>query len=186
MNDNKTIDEFNRKIKRIIISEEEIAAAIKKAGKQISDSYDGRPILLVSILKGAFVFMADLCRAITVPCEIAFMCAKSYYKGTTSSGIVKITMDLEQDVSQYHVIIVEDIIDTGRTLNDIVKLLKARNPLSLKVITLLDKPERRLVEFDADITLFTIPDYFVIGYGLDCSEYYRNLPYIAEYNENGD
>ncbi|MBP3309925.1 MAG: hypoxanthine phosphoribosyltransferase [Ruminococcus sp.] len=186
MNDNKTIDEFNRKIKRIIISEEEIAAAIKKAGKQISDSYDGRPILLVSILKGAFVFMADLCRAITVPCEIAFMCAKSYYKGTTSSGIVKITMDLEQDVSQYHVIIVEDIIDTGRTLNDIVKLLKARNPLSLKVITLLDKPERRLVEFDADITLFTIPDYFVIGYGLDCGEYYRNLPYIAEYNENGD
>ena len=130
--------------------------------------------------------MADLCRAITVPCEIAFMCAKSYYKGTTSSGIVKITMDLEQDVSQYHVIIVEDIIDTGRTLNDIVKLLKARNPLSLKVITLLDKPERRLVEFDADITLFTIPDYFVIGYGLDCGEYYRNLPYIAEYNENGD
>lgn len=186
MNDNKTIDEFNRKIKRIIISEEEIVAAIKKAGKQISDSYDGRPILLVSILKGAFVFMADLCRAITVPCEIAFMCAKSYYKGTTSSGIVKITMDLEQDVSQYHVIIVEDIIDTGRTLNDIVKLLKARNPLSLKVITLLDKPERRLVEFDADITLFTIPDYFVIGYGLDCGEYYRNLPYIAEYNENGD
>jgi hypoxanthine phosphoribosyltransferase len=111
------------------------------------------------------------------------MCAKSYYSGTVSSGAVKITMDLEQDISKYHVIIVEDIIDTGRTLNDVVKLLKARNPLSLKVITLLDKPSRRLVEFKADISLFTIPDYFVIGYGLDCAEQYRNLPYIAEYQE---
>lgn len=186
MKDNKTIDEFNSKIKRIIISEEEINAAIKKAGKQISDSYDGRPILLVSILKGAFVFMSDLCRAISVPCEIGFMCAKSYYNGTVSSGVVKITMDLEQDISRYHVIIVEDIIDTGRTLNDVVKLLKARKPLSIRVVTLLDKPERRLVDFEADITLFTIPDYFVIGYGLDCGEYYRNLPYIAEYDEKGE
>lgn len=176
-----TMEEFNRRIKRVVITKEEIDAAIKEAGKKISESYDGRPILLVSILKGAFVFMADLCRAITVPCEIAFMCAKSYYSGTTSSGVVKITMDLDQDISKYHVIIVEDIIDTGRTLNDIVKLLKARNPLSLRVVTLLDKPERRLVEFKADMALFTIPDFFVIGYGLDCAEYYRNLPYIAEY-----
>ena len=114
------------------------------------------------------------------------MCAKSYYNGTVSSGVVKITMDLEQDVSNYHVVIVEDIIDTGRTLSDVVKMLKARNPLSLRVITLLDKPSRRKVEFEADITLFTIPDYFVIGYGLDCGEYYRNLPYIAEYDENGE
>lgn len=182
----KTIGEYSRKIKRILYSEEEIAAAIKKAGKQISDMYDGHPILLVSILKGAFVFMSDLCRAITVPCEIGFMCAKSYYNGTVSSGTVKITMDLEQDISRYHVIIVEDIIDTGRTLNDIVKLLKARNPLSLKVVTLLDKPERRIVDFNADITLFTISDHFVIGYGLDCGEYYRNLPYIAEFDENCD
>ena len=125
--------------------------------------------------------MADLCRAITVPCEIGFMCAKSYYSGTQSTGIVQITMDLEQDISGYHVIIVEDIIDTGRTLRDIVKLLKARNPLSLKVVTLLDKPERRLVDFKPDMALFTIPDFFVIGYGLDCAEYFRNLPYIAEY-----
>ena len=127
--------------------------------------------------------MADLCREITVPCEIGFMCAKSYYSGTVSSGAVKITMDLDQDVSQYHVIIVEDIIDTGRTLKDVVMLLKARNPLSLKVITLLDKPSRRLVDFTADKALFTIPDHFVIGYGLDCAEYFRNLPYIAEYNQ---
>lgn len=178
-----SVEEFNGKIKRILISESEIAAAIKKAGEDISASYDGRPILLVSILKGAFVFMSDLCRAITVPCEIGFMCAKSYYDGTVSTGVVKITLDLDQDISQYHVIIVEDIIDTGRTLNDIVKMLKTRNPLSLRVVTLLDKPSRRVVDFNADMSLFTIPDHFVIGYGLDCGEYYRNLPYIAEYGD---
>ncbi len=182
----KNIENFNSKIKRVIISAEEIDDAIKKVGKQIDDSYDGRPILLVSILKGAFVFMADLCRAVTVPCEIGFMCAKSYYNGTVSTGSVSITMDLEQDISKYHVIIVEDIIDTGRTLNDVVELLKTRNPLSLRVITLLDKPARRKVDFKPDVALFTIPDYFVIGYGLDCGEYYRNLPYIAEYDDNGD
>jgi hypoxanthine phosphoribosyltransferase len=179
----KTVEEFNSKIKRVLVSEEEIKEAIARVGKEISDSYDGRPILLVSILKGAFVFMADLCRAITVPCEIGFMAAKSYYNGTVSSGAVKVTMDLDQDVSQYHVIIVEDIIDTGRTLNDVVKLLQGRNPLSLKVVTLLDKPSRRVVDFKADVALFTIPDHFVIGYGLDCAEYYRNLPYIAEFDE---
>lgn len=177
-----TQEEFDSKIKSVLITKEEIAEAIEKAGKWISDSYDGRPILLVSILKGAFVFMADLCRAVTAPCEIGFMCAKSYYSGTVSSGVVQITMDLDQDISNYHVVIVEDIIDTGRTLNDIVKLLKGRNPLSLRVVTLLDKPERRLVDFKADYSLFTIPDLFVIGYGLDCAELYRNLPYIAVYN----
>ena len=177
------LEAFQSKIKRVLITEDEIREAVKKAGKEISDNYDGRPILLVSILKGAFVFMSDLCRAITVPCEIGFMCAKSYYSGTTSSGVVKITMDLDQDISNYHVIIVEDIIDTGRTLKDVVDMLKLRNPLSLKVITLLDKPSRRLVDFKADVSLFTIPDHFVIGYGLDCAEMYRNLPYIAEYGE---
>lgn len=186
MQDMNSMETYQQKIKRIIITEEEIAAAIQKAGREISDSYDGRPILLVSILKGAFVFMADLCRAITVPCEIGFMCAKSYYSGTVSTGAVKITMDLEQDISKYHVIIVEDIIDTGRTLNDVVHLLRARNPISLKVVTLLDKPSRRLVDFKADVSLFTIPDYFVIGYGLDCAELYRNLPYIAEYNQEAE
>lgn len=181
--DIKSVEDFNNKIKRVIITEEEIREATKKLGKEISDSYDGRPILLVSILKGAFVFMADISRAVTVPCEIGFMCAKSYYNGTVSAGAVKITMDLEQDISKYHVVIIEDIIDTGRTLNDVVKLLRTRNPLSLKVVTLLDKPSRRVVDFKADVSLFTIPDYFVVGYGLDCGEYYRNLPYIAEYGE---
>ncbi|MBQ8323512.1 MAG: hypoxanthine phosphoribosyltransferase [Clostridia bacterium] len=178
-----TQEEYCRKIKKVIITKEQIAEAIEKAGKQIDEWYDGRPILLVSILKGAFVFMADLCRAVSVPCEIGFMCAKSYYSGTVSTGVVKITMDLDRDISGYHVVIVEDIIDTGRTLNDVVKMLKARNPLSLRVVTLLDKPDRRLVDFNADMALFTIPDLFVIGYGLDCAEYYRNLPYIAEYDQ---
>jgi len=178
------IQEYDSKIKKIIISEERIKEAIKDTGKKIDALYDGRPILLVSILKGSFVFLADLCRAVSVPCEVGFMCAKSYYQGTVSTGVVKITMDLDQDISKYHVIIVEDIVDTGRTLNDVVNMLKQRGPLSIKVVTLLDKPSRRLVDFKADIALFTIPDFFVIGYGLDCGELYRNLPYIAEYNEN--
>ncbi|MBR5273203.1 MAG: hypoxanthine phosphoribosyltransferase [Clostridia bacterium] len=177
-----TLEEFNSKIKRVIITEEEIKAAIKRVGAEIDKIYDGRPILLVSILKGAFVFMSDVCRVVTVPCEVSFMCAKSYYEGTVSTGIVKITMDIDKDISNYHVVILEDIIDTGRTLNDVVKMLKSRNPLSLHVITLLDKPSRRVVDFKADISLFTIPDYFVIGYGLDCGEHYRNLPYVAEYD----
>ncbi|MBR4096668.1 MAG: hypoxanthine phosphoribosyltransferase [Oscillospiraceae bacterium] len=176
-----SIEEYNNKIKQVLVTKEQIDEAIKRAGAYIDSIYDGRPILLVSILKGAFVFMADLCRAVTVPCEIGFMCAKSYYEGTISTGVVKITMDLDQDISKYHVVIVEDIIDTGRTLNDVAKMLKARNPLSFTVITLLDKPDRRIVDFKADMALFTIPDYFVIGYGLDCGEKYRNLPYIAEY-----
>lgn len=179
----QSIDELQNKIKRILISENEIKAAVKKAGEMINSWYDGTPILLVSILKGSFVFLADLCREINVPCEIGFMEAKSYYEGTQSSGIVKITMDLQQDISRYHVIIVEDIIDTGRTLNDVVKLLRSREPVSLRVVTLLDKPDRRIVDFESDYSLFTIPDLFVIGYGLDYGEYYRNLPYIAEFAE---
>ncbi len=168
-------------IGKIIVSEEEIKSKIAEAGSAISEKYRGKPLLLVSILKGAFIFLADLCRAIDVPCEIGFMCAKSYYNGTDSSGIVNITMDLEQDLSRYHVIIVEDIIDTGRTLADIKKLLAARDPLSLEVVTLLDKPERRVVPLETDMSLFTVPDVFLVGYGLDCAEQFRTLPYIAEY-----
>ena len=178
-----SVADFQKRIKRILITQEEISDAISRTAKQIDAIYDGRPILLVSILKGAFVFMADICRAVTVPCEIGFMAAKSYYSGTVSAGAVKITMDLEQDIQNYHVVIIEDIIDTGRTLRAVVNLLKGRDPLSLHVVTLLDKPSRRKVDFEADITLFTIPDLFVIGYGLDCGEYFRNLPYIAEFDE---
>ncbi len=183
MNPTENIEIFQKKIKRVLISEDEIKAAVKKAGEDIDASYDGRPILLVSILKGAFVFMADILRAVTVPCEVGFMRVKSYFDGTVSTGNVEFTMDLDVDISGYHVIIIEDIIDTGRTLKEVIERLKARKPLSLKVITLLDKPSRRLVDLKADVSLFTIPDHFVIGYGLDCGEYYRNLPYIAEYAE---
>ncbi|MCR5708032.1 MAG: hypoxanthine phosphoribosyltransferase [Ruminococcus sp.] len=179
----KTKEEFESKIKRVIVSEEEIRAAIAEAGRYIDGIFDGSPILLVSILKGSFVFLADLARAVSVPCEIGFMAAKSYYEGTQSSGVVRITMDLERDISNCHVVIVEDIIDTGRTLSDVVKLLRSRGPLSLRVVTLLDKPSRRIVPFEADMSLFTIPDLFVIGYGLDYGEYFRNIPYIAEFGE---
>ncbi len=184
METTKTVAEYESKIKRILITEEEIRDAIRRVGAEISAAYDGHPILLVGILKGSFVFLSDLCRAITVPCEIGFMRAKSYYGDTVSSGTVQITMDLDRDIRPYHVIIVEDIIDTGRTLRDVTRLLKEREPRSLRVVTLLDKPSRRIVDFDADISLFTIPDHFAIGYGLDCAEYYRNLPYIAEYNND--
>lgn len=179
-----SVEDYNSRIDGVLVTEEQIKEAIAKAGKEIDKIYDGRPILLVSVLKGAFVFMADLCRAVSVPCEIGFMCAKSYYEGTQSSGVVQITMDLDRDVKDYHVVIVEDIVDTGRTLKDIVGLLSARNPISMHVVTLLDKPARRVVDFDPDMSLFTIDDHFVIGYGLDCGELYRNLPYIAVYNED--
>ena len=183
MKDFGSLSNFENKIKRVIFTSDEIAKAVAEAGKKIDAMYDGRPILLVCILNGSFVFAADLCRAISVPCEIAFMAAKSYYHDTVSSGTVQITLDLNRDVRGYHVIIVEDIIDTGRTLKDVYAIIKDREPRSLKVITLLDKPSRRLVDFNADMSLFTIPDYFVIGYGLDCAEQYRGLPYIAEYSE---
>lgn len=180
---NSLTENYKSRISRILITEEEIKTKIKNVAEDINKSYDGKPVLLISILKGAFVFMADICRHVNIPCEIGFMAAKSYYNSTVSSGKVTITMDLSQDLTKYHVIIVEDIIDTGRTLKEVVEILKSRNPLSLKVITLLDKPSRRTVDFNADVSLFTIPDLFVIGYGLDCGEYYRNLPYIAEYQK---
>lgn len=177
---------YEEGIKNVLISEDDLRAAVADCGRQISEDYEGKPLLLLSILKGAFVFLSDLCREITIPCEIGFMAAKSYFEGTSSSGEVEITYDVIQDISRYHVIIVEDIVDTGRTLSKVYDMLLDRKPLSLKVVTLLDKPDRRVVDFDADVSLFTIPDRFVIGYGLDCGEYYRNLPYIAEYKQRGE
>ncbi len=175
---------FEDGIKRIIISEEEIQKKVSEYAEFLSKEYEGKPLLLVSILKGAFVFLSDLTKEMSIPCEIGFMAAKSYFDSTDSSGNVQIVYDLAQDISNYHVLIVEDILDTGRTLSAVVDILKQRDPLSLKIVTLLDKPDRRVADITADYTLFTIPDYFVIGYGLDYGEYYRNLPYIAEYDEN--
>lgn len=164
---------------KILITEEEIQEKIKIAAKKIDSIYDGRPVLLVGILKGSFMFMSDLCKCITVPCEVDFMKAQSYYNGTVSTGKVNITLDTKEDLSGYHVVLAEDIVDTGRTLKDVTEILKRRNPLSFHVITLLDKPERRVVDFTPDMSLFTIPDLFVVGYGLDCGEFDRNKPYIA-------
>ena len=176
--------DYEKQIAEVLISEQELQGAVQRAGAMISEDYKGKPLLLVSILKGAFIFLADLSRAISIPCEIGFMQAQSYFEGTESKGTVNITLDLTQNISEYHVIIVEDIIDTGRTLNLVAEKLRERNPLSLKIMTLLDKPDRREVNLKADVSLFTIPDKFVIGYGLDYAEYYRNLPYIGILNPN--
>ncbi|MCD7741699.1 MAG: hypoxanthine phosphoribosyltransferase [Ruminococcus sp.] len=171
---------YDMGVKRVLFSSEEIHDRVRRAGEMISREYQGKPLLLIGILNGSFMFMADLCREITIPFEVAFMKAKSY-SGTQSAGSVEISLDVAQDLSRYHVILVEDIIDTGRTLKALSERLSERGALSLKVITLLDKPERRLVDFNADISLFTIPDLFVVGYGLDLDERYRGLPYVAEY-----
>ena len=175
--------DYTGRIIKVLITEQQIDEKIKEIGEEISKKYSGKRVLLVSILKGSFIFLSDLCRAITIPCEIEFMSVKSYYYKTESSGQVKVIMGLERNIEDYHVIIVEDIVDTGRSLSQVVSMLKERNPLSVSVVTLLDKPDRRVVDFQADCALFVIPDVFVIGYGLDCAEYYRNLPYIAEYSE---
>ena len=168
-------------IKRVIISEEEIKRAIAAAGEKITAEYAGKQLLIVGLLKGSFIFMSDLCRAVKTPCEMDFMAVKSY-QGDKSTGNVEIIMDLRRDISGYHVIVVEDIIDTGITLKHVSGMLKSRNPLSLKIVTLLDKPGSRKTDLRPDMALFTVPDLFVIGYGLDYNEYYRELPYIAEYS----
>ena len=166
-------------INKVLISEQEIKDKISEMGALISKEYDGKKLLMVSVLKGAFVFMADLMRAVTIPCEIDFMCVSSYQNSTVSSGTVKITKDLNLDVKDYHVLIVEDILDSGNTLSAVIKLLNHRNPKSLKVITFLDKPDRRTASVNVGYTCFTIPDEFAIGYGLDYAEKYRNIPYIG-------
>lgn len=167
-------------VKRILISAEEIENAVKAAGEKISREYAGKSLLIAGVLTGAFIFTADLCRAVKIPCETAFIKASSYNDGTVSSGKVDITLDIDRDLSAYHVIIAEDIIDTGYTMKALTERLRQRSPKSLAVYALIDKPERRKVDFRADYTLFTIPDTFVVGYGLDCGEKFRNLPYIAE------
>lgn len=180
----KSLKEYNGKIKRVVISKEQIEAAVAETGKRLDALYDGNPLLIISVLSGSLLFTADLCRALSVPCELCDLRAKSYHGGTASSGQVDITESIGCDVSKYHVVIVEDIIETGRTLKEVCSIIESRNPLSLTVVTLLDKPSKRTVDFNADISLFTIPDIFVIGYGLDYAELYRNLPYVAEFDES--
>ena len=166
-------------IERILISEEQLKETVAKMGAQISKDYEGKNLLVISVLKGAAVFMSDILRAITIPCRIDFMAASSYGAGTQTKGSVKIIKDLDIDVSGFDILIVEDILDSGVTLSNIIKLLESRKANSVKVCTLLSKPARRKVEVPVAYEGFEVPDEFVVGYGLDYAELYRNLPFIG-------
>lgn len=166
-------------IDRVLLSKEELDETVKKLGRQITEDYKERNLLLVSVLKGSVVFMADLMRAIDIPCRIDFMSVSSYGSGTKTSGTVRILKDLDIDIEGYDILIVEDILDSGKTLSYISEILLARNPKSIRICTLLDKPDRRQVDLTAEYTGMTIPDEFVVGYGLDYAEKYRNLPFVG-------
>ncbi|HUG65955.1 MAG TPA: hypoxanthine phosphoribosyltransferase [Gaiellaceae bacterium] len=171
--------ELEQAVGEILIEEEAIGARIGELGAEISADYAGRDLLLVGVLKGAVFFMADLMRELSVPCEIDFMAISSYGASTDSSGVVRILKDLDINVSGRHVLVVEDIIDSGLTLSYLMRNLRARKPASLEVVTLLTKPERREIDVAVRYVGFEIPNKFVIGYGLDFAERYRNLPYVA-------
>ena len=170
---------MNDDIKNILVSEEALKAKVAELGAQISRDYEGRNLVLVSILKGSVVFMADLMRAVTIPCSIDFMVVSSYGgSNTTTSGLVKIIKDLDGDLSGKDVLIVEDILDTGITLSKLVPVLKMRNPESVKICTILSKPSRRKADIEPDYCGFEVPDEFVVGYGLDYAGQFRHLPAV--------
>ena len=168
-------------VKEILLSEEEIKGIVKRIASQINEDYKDKNLLLLCILKGSVCFMADLMKEITLPCAFDFMVAKSYYAGTESGGEIKIYKDVDVDISEYDVLIIEDIFDSGRTLNMLVKELSKRNPRSLECCSLLDKPERRdpAISLKLKYTGKNVPDEFVVGYGLDYDEAYRNLPFVG-------
>lgn len=166
-------------IKEVLLSEEEIKAKVDELGAVISKEYSGKKLLLISILKGSVVFLADFMRSLSIPAQIDFMVVSSYGSGVKTSGVVKIIKDLDISLEGLDILIVEDILDSGMTLSYIKELLESRNPASIKIITLLDKPDRRRVDLQADYVGFKVPDEFVVGYGLDYDEKYRNLPYIG-------
>ncbi len=170
---------MHKDAERILVSKKEITAKVKELGAQITRDYKGEEPLIVGILRGSFVFMSDLVRAIKLDCTVDFLAASSYGKSTTSSGHLKIIKDLDTNIEGKHVIVVEDILDSGITLSRIVDMLKVRKPASIKVCALLNKPDRRQIELDLDYCGFVIPNEFVIGYGLDYDEKYRNLPDIC-------
>lgn len=163
----------------VLLSEEAVDARIKEIGEQISRDYAGKQVHLICVLKGGSFFMCELAKRITVPVSLDFMSVSSYGSETKSSGVVKIVKDLDEPVVGKEVLVVEDIVDSGRTLSYLMELLKDRGPASLRLCTLLDKPERRMVDVSVDYTGFQIPDKFVVGYGLDYDQRYRNLPYIG-------
>lgn len=174
MNDNMKED-----VLRVLLSEDEIREKVRELGGKITADYKNSNLMLVTVLKGAVVFLADLMRQIDVPAEIDFMVVSSYGSGVKSSGVVKIVKDLDVPLAGKDILIVEDILDSGLTLSYIKELLESRGPRSIRVATLLDKPSRRKVDLQADYIGFSVPDEFVIGYGLDYDEKYRNLPYIG-------
>ncbi len=170
---------MEKDILKVLVSEEQIKEKISFLGNQISYDYKDKKLLLVSILKGSVVFMADLMRAVKIPARIDFMAVSSYGSGVKTSGVVKIIKDLDIDLKGYDILIVEDILDSGMTLSYLIELLKSRNPSSVEICTLLDKPERHKVEIPVKYKGFVVPDEFVVGYGLDYDEKYRNLPYVG-------
>lgn len=170
---------LEKDIQEVLFTEEQLDRRVREIAAQIEKDYEGEEIMLIGVLRGSFVFMADLSRRIDLPCTLDFMAVSSYGKGTSSSGQVQITKDLSSDITGKHIIVVEDILDSGNTLSYLLKLLEQRNPASIRLCTLLDKPERRVKEVKVDYSGFTIPDAFVVGYGLDYAEQYRNLPYIG-------
>lgn len=170
---------MNKDIEKILVTEQELNIIAKKLAKQITEDYAGKKLLIVGVLKGSIYFFTDLSRYIELPCNIDFIQASSYGAGTTTSGTIKIIKDISDDLSGFDVLLVEDILDTGRTLKHIKDMLAKRNPNSIAVVTLLDKPARREVDIHADYIGVDVPNAFVVGYGLDYNQYYRNLPYIG-------
>lgn len=164
---------------KVLLTEEEVDERIKKLGQKISEDYAGRSVHLICVLKGGAFFMCELAKRITVPVSMDFMSVSSYGNGTESSGAVKIVKDLDESIEGKDVLIVEDIIDSGNTLHYLVEILYKRKPADIKICTLLDKPERRVADVHVDYVGFDIPDEFVVGYGLDYAQKYRNLPYIG-------
>ena len=164
---------------RVLLPEEEVDARIQEIGEQISREYEGKQVHMICVLKGGSFFMCELAKRITVPVSLDFMAVSSYGSGTTSGGVGKIVKDLDETIREKDVLVVEDIVDSGRTLSYLLEMLQARGPKSLRLCTLLDKPDRRVVDVKVDYTGFHIPDEFVVGYGLDYDQRYRNLPYIG-------
>ena len=163
----------------VLLPEEEVDARIQAMGEQIGRDYAGKQVHLICVLKGGSFFLCELAKRITVPVSLDFMSVSSYGGGTESKGVVKIVKDLDESIRDKDVLVVEDIVDSGRTLSYLLEMLRSRGPKSLRLCTLLDKPERRVVDVDVDYTGFQIPDKFVVGYGLDYDQRYRNLPYIG-------
>ena len=170
---------LDQDIERVLLSQAQLQQRVAELGAEIDRDYRGKEPLLISVLRGSFIFMADLMRNITLPCTVDFMAVSSYGKDTTSSGQVKIVKDLTDSIEGQDILVVEDILDSGNTLYYLLQLLQARHPASVRLCTLLDKPSRRVKPVKVDYTGFAIPDEFVVGYGLDYAERYRNLPYIG-------